>query len=344
MDPAELEYVFESNRINPYGKSIAGTSAVDKGSHWEYRYDDPGQYWAAFEDSSELFDIGREYRRENFLFRGHADARWDLIPTVMRNLQKHEIREYQHGLRVGKEFELFTNFVGFLDKLGFHLNNETLALLKRRDQQEQFLSMVVRPEAGVYSFDIEARFPTDEHLAALAIAQHYGLPTRLLDFSLNPYKAMFFSLIEGQGGQFRDTAIWVLPKVYFRLPTSFPTLRLVETPGFQNENCVAQEGVFVNYFPTLRQLHPNDRTFPADEADQIISLDRYLQNQPVSFAALNQIGKPMKFVLDGSRSNKDVLNKKLEHIGLNWLSLMPNLEGAAKEAARRYMNTVNGNW
>ncbi len=83
---------------------------------------------------------------EDWIFRGHADVRWELIPKVGR------------GLYVGNERNLFESW-------------------KRRAAEHA-----------------AAHFASDWDL--IAIAQHHGLATRLLDWTANPLNAAYFAVRE----------------------------------------------------------------------------------------------------------------------------------------------------
>ncbi len=57
------------------------------------------------------------------------------------------------------------------------------------------------------------RLPSDD-LELLFLMQHHGMPTRLLDWSENPYAALFFAVVEGNHEENpEDSAVWVLDPV-----------------------------------------------------------------------------------------------------------------------------------
>jgi hypothetical protein len=90
----------------------------------------------------------------NYVYRGHADAEWPLQPSLERILTKN------WSLKEAARHEDFS-LKEFKSK--FHL------------------------------YDHENIQPKSK-LAWLATMQHYGVPTRLLDFTESPYVALYFAL------------------------------------------------------------------------------------------------------------------------------------------------------
>ena len=95
----------------------------------------------------------------------------------------------------------------------FRLFDDTQAILPRnrkfaKDSHEDELIRVFKSHAHLY---IDHLPPKRSKLEWLALMQHYGAPTRLLDMTFSPYVAAFFALEIGQD----DCCIYGLKHKHF---------------------------------------------------------------------------------------------------------------------------------
>lgn len=109
-------------------------------------------------------------------------------------------------------------------------------------------------------------WPPNEFLPALALAQHHGVATRLLDWSYNPFVATYFaatSAIEVEGNPNKshltpDVVVWAtsdsIPKpiearARARTEEERRGVWRIHIPAFGNMPLRAQRGVFTLYDP-----------------------------------------------------------------------------------------------
>lgn len=106
----------------------------------------------------------------NFIYRGHADSSWKLESTLERILGNNWSKE---------KASLFEDHYLKFFKSKYHIYNESEHEPKSK-------------------------------LAWLSIMQHYGTPTRLIDFSESPYVALYFALEAYDPLSKKDLAIFAV--------------------------------------------------------------------------------------------------------------------------------------
>ncbi|MCA9315996.1 MAG: FRG domain-containing protein [Planctomycetes bacterium] len=163
-----------------------------------------------------------------WVFRGQADARWGLTPSAWRGAGKSANRLTAARGRV----------VARRGDLPHAWEWQDLA---ERELLRDFLDVVAR-EGLPLPPDMPA-VGGDPHPVSEfgALAQHYGVPTRLLDFTRDPYVGAFWALPEGVHAEDGALAVWAVREGKWQ-----PGAELVAYAKDRNRNLLAQDGVVVH--------------------------------------------------------------------------------------------------
>ena len=173
----------------------------------------------------------------------------------------------------------------------------------------------------------------------LALAQHHGLPTRLLDWTYSPYAALHFATANMEKFDI-DGVIWALK--YEALSDFYPTA-LKEIQNKVGSNSFTTEMLNMAY----KNVHDL-----SEEAEEFVvpfeppSLDARIVNQYAIFtfmshstSLLNEwlIDKPhLYFRVKIPKQMKWDIRDKLDQVNINERVMFPGFEGLSKWLKRHY--------
>lgn len=239
------------------------------------------------------------------IYRGQGDAEFQLIPSAYRQYREQAIASYSSYSsaltprhQALYEYSMISQFLRACDQSGLALAGDSVAAREDLDQ---------------VTGDLE-NWPPKSLWQILAVAQHHGIPTRLLDWTQRAYVAAYFAVTQAISLNYRPEriAVWALIENFSHRSDGVSIVRL---PGATSVNLAAQAGVF-----TLAQ--------PGEDP-----------KAPMSFRCLSELAADhttlslAKYTLPFSAV--PLLYDSLVRLAVTGALLFPGFDGVAKDVRNR---------
>jgi hypothetical protein len=269
-------------------------------------------------------------REDRWLWRGQSNSTWDLIPSAFRagavlGYETHHAREVT-GADLGgidqhtAEFFAVYEFLHLADKLGLHVPGDT-AVFRINDA----FAETVGKQVG-------RKWPPHHILEVMALAQHHGVPTRLLDFSYRYSVAAYFAargIVDGS--KHEKLSIWGIDYDFItkaQYDRGSDSIVRVTVPRAFNRNLHAQHGLFL--VDLWAGAEGPDGPLPAGLNHQIAQLAQ----EAWSSGKIHPSWKPIVKVDVAATVAQDLLDL-LALDGYDEAHLMPSFDSVLRELKRR---------
>lgn len=285
-----------------------------------------------WEKAKEFFS-GRD---TNWAFRGQSTAEWELQTSFERSIRKPMLSMQEHPLFYRKE-------------------GAVKGMLPVQWVESKLEREFMR---AAHLYIREMHLP--EHTVDwFALMQHYGVPTRLLDFTFSPYVAAFFALVQEAK---QDRAIWavnvrvlelsarsLLSSTYNEL---IQGIRLKDSLELSFERAFAssidfEDFLFVAASNDIRLAIPL-RGFSANER-MMAQQGLFIVPTNIEVSFMENITPVIKDIKVPELLYKLVISETcrtealadLQRMNITYASLFPGLEGYARSLASNFLASID---
>lgn len=241
-----------------------------------------------------------------YMFRGVGSALFDLIPSAFRKgVELILNNEWVYGPLPDRlrqcEAELHTvrRFFEIAARHGLRLPEDSMTL---REKLDEWVDLLAALHDSPKAFP-DVVWPPPDFYSLIALAQHHGVPTRVLDWSASALTAAYFAA--GSPNQLMDDyiVVWVHRRGARRgarftdMPNTGRSLVIFSAPSADNDNLRAQRGIFSLYPERLSRfaIGAYDHTsgfggWRPDDTEKLIRIMVHTSESQLVLAALTAAG------------------------------------------------------
>lgn len=224
--------------------------------------------------------LNKEFDFRNFIFRGHGDANHQLIPSVLRRDSATINKIQAMSARISiTETDLFFEAKQIEAEISilrqfYKISNRNGLFTPPTDRWFKEDMHLVSNQFAVGERYVDEEWPPKELLELAALAQHYGIPTRLMDWSHDPLIACFFACTSDVDSS-QNLCVWAMNSNWISLLKKSGKISKINffTPNYKNnDNVTAQKGLFTYGTSILKRSIFSRDVFrlPHNQRDEIL--------------------------------------------------------------------------
>ncbi|MBN3130275.1 FRG domain-containing protein [Pectobacterium brasiliense] len=319
---------------------------------------------------NEITPWNSRYELSDFVFRGHSDDNFLLLPNSFRDREHKEIQRVSRlSPPAGSKYYKAIKKIGYGNMASHHASFEFHVLRRfyrkanshglyvprskfmSHSMEKDFINFL--PVFRLYSYDT---WLDRDFVEIASLAQHYGLPTRLIDWSYNPYTAAFFASNSNVPKKNGFISLWMINvKVLSDIFGSKASDVKIYNPHYQwNDNARSQFGLFtyketkINKETRILEIEYYENVIssgkiPEDERYKSIITDYETMDESIVRLvnahnllmenAVNIEDVLVKITLPHSKVNE--INKLLRKINISEGSIFPGYDGIVSDLMNR---------
>ena len=304
----------------------------------EYHKGETKEFLKSIAYGGDLYSI----LNDSFVFRGHSQSIYELKPAALRNKEildaeklktNKDTKKISEFLQIHSEKMLLQDFYKKCDDAGMYVP------YIKAENKEYFLNRAI--ENSTFP-DFDYWIPEELYELA-ALAQHYEVPTRLLDWSRDINVAIYFAmsdyLYKEKKPEDNDyMTIWALNGGALNKRNNDSPLKIIKPRYYSNPNLQAQRGVF-----TLWQVKKEEvlTSKPETPAKLNVVRNKVINSKPLDILIQNYSDEhPDRFQdktimyqikLYDIKYQIPILYKYLERARITAQYLFPGYTGVARE-------------